>query len=458
MWGFSFNKQGASNNTFHPIPSNAIGTKIGSTEVPNTAEDIYNIVLGARIDNSLATGTYSNTFIVVASANPVPYKVKYDPNADSDQVSGMPGNNTSATTSTQTFALPSEEPKRSGYEFIGWCDKTTTEETGVDICQNGGHSYQASDTYTLKARDEDITFYAMWASNDHIMQNWKGCATATKNEQITLVDIRDNRPYYVAKLADNNCWMTENLDYDIVANTPLTSETTDLGYAEQEDITECGYECTDDRGNYKWIPDSATYTSKTLSNWTVGDTYLQQSYDPGNLCWSGNIDPRELGLKLNPADGEMVQTCDMHDKSHYHLGNYYSFGAAVAQNSTKYKQNNGDTYNTSVCPAGWRLPVLSGDASYKNLFDAAEQNNAPVTSGISGNIQVAPYYFTYTGYVGGSSGVAGFNDRGHYWTNMRNTQIISYNLRIRAGISTPGSQDTSGGVVHGFSVRCLARK
>ena len=46
--------------------------------------------------------------------------------------------------------------------------------------------------------------------------------------QAQLIDIRDDKIYYVAKLADENCWMTQNLDLDIDSNRTYTSADTDL--------------------------------------------------------------------------------------------------------------------------------------------------------------------------------------------------------------------------------------
>lgn len=49
-----------------------------------------------------------------------------------------------------------------------------------------------------------------------------------------LIDTRDGKLYWVAKLKDGNCWMTQNLDLDITANMialgNLNSSNTDLGY------------------------------------------------------------------------------------------------------------------------------------------------------------------------------------------------------------------------------------
>ena len=49
-----------------------------------------------------------------------------------------------------------------------------------------------------------------------------------ENSQTQLIDIRDNKLYWVAKLQDGHCWMTQNLDFNISSNITLNSNTTDL--------------------------------------------------------------------------------------------------------------------------------------------------------------------------------------------------------------------------------------
>ena len=69
------------------------------------------------------------------------------------------------------------------------------------------------------------SFYKMQDMNTGICES-----VANSNESTTarLVDIRDNKLYYVTKLDDGHCWMTQNLDLDLSHSTALTSETTDL--------------------------------------------------------------------------------------------------------------------------------------------------------------------------------------------------------------------------------------
>ena len=54
--------------------------------------------------------------------------------------------------------------------------------------------------------------------------------TATYETEEKLVDIRDNKLYYVSKLKDGHCWMTQNLDLEIDTTRTYTHNDTDLGW------------------------------------------------------------------------------------------------------------------------------------------------------------------------------------------------------------------------------------
>ena len=100
------------------------------------------------------------------------------------------------------------------------------------------------------------------------------CNSVSQNGEVTstqLVDIRDNKLYWVTKLKDGHCWMTQNLDFDIVADAQdptkmktLTSEDTDLtdhsltgAYSQAN-----GYSYDENTGITSWTPAS---TAKTIN-------------------------------------------------------------------------------------------------------------------------------------------------------------------------------------------------
>lgn len=54
------------------------------------------------------------------------------------------------------------------------------------------------------------------------------CEKTTVGTTKRLVDSRDGKRYWVAKLADNNCWMTQNLALDLSTDRPLTPSDSDV--------------------------------------------------------------------------------------------------------------------------------------------------------------------------------------------------------------------------------------
>ena len=199
-----------------------------------------------------------------------------------------------------------------------------------------------------------------------------------------LQDIRDGKYYWVGKLTDGNCWMTQNLDLDLSVGSALTSSTSNVSYS--------------------WTPRSNTATGSPR----FGNSDNGASYDPGDVYYESVGD------------------------SHYHVGNYYQWSAAVAGASGS---------NQSICPKGWTLPTV-GD--FMNLID----------SGLTGsNFMNPPYYLVRGGFVSGYSQPSG-GTAGYYWSS---TPHNSNGSRAHSMyffdnyISTASNEERS----TGRSVRCL---
>lgn len=468
-WGFAFEKGTSAGTTFQPGP-NGINKELskttgnGAETVKN--EDKYTFTLGAKVNNTIPTGIYSNTFVFMVTANTASYTITYDAGTAEGAATGLPST-TNGTTYNLTGQVAKEEPKYNKYVFMGWCDTTpTTDEEGIEIC-NDGNQYEPSGDYQIaKANGNNLKLTAMWGP---AMQNWDGCkllseSTTIQNNEITLVDSRDRKRYYVAKLADENCWMTENLDLDIDQNKTYTAADTDLGYASDDGQNGGG----NGNSTYTWHPDKSTYTTgdttwnRTRNNGSVslfgnGDT-IQQSYDPGDFCWNGIIEVK--GVSGTEWFNQHSVTCKKHQQvngsnPHYHIGNYYNYGAAVAQNDTSSKYNDGDHYDTSICPAGWQLPPISVNKSFQNLFEQAKAKGSEVSSGVTGNIQNAPYYFPYS-----SAWRSFFVDFGYSTTFRPNAVASSIDAYYLSSIGTGDirPQGNWGWRHDGFSVRCVSRQ
>lgn len=240
-----------------------------------------------------------------------------------------------------------------------------------------------------------------------------------------LVDIRDNKSYYVTKLADDNCWMTQNLDHNIttVANF-YTSENTDIPVSESP----------------------LTITNDPRWGQSEPYDYVPRYYDPGDVCWNGNFEPY----------ANVVPCTDANANRHYSLGNYYTWGAAAAINDLRDIELDEKDVGQSICPAGWMLPYgyYGDELSYPNLIDILK-----IEAGEEGNIQKSPVYFIYSGRLSATDTYytdLGYN--GQYWSNrgkVYDYEQSAYVLRFEKSgdLYTDALYDAG----NGLPVRCVAR-
>lgn len=414
----------AANSDFLPAPTTA-GDVMDQTSLANSTANIYTIAIGTRIDSSVKTGSYSNSYIVKLVANAIPYSITYNDGV----VSNMPSD-VSSTTPDSTVNISSDVPVRASYSFLGWCAGTVTNNDGTDSCSgtvynpNGGGTNL---TYTLDQTGGSnvLSLVAMWKKMTYMQDVATWGSTLSAGDEIIATDARDGKEYTVAKLADGNIWMTQNLDHDIgdIAGGTYTSADTDI--------------------SANWTPSTATYATGTTT-WN-NTTSAPESYDPGDLCWNGTLDSSWSTTLSNGT------TACGNDK-HYHIGNYYNWTAAVAMNdSSSYTTQNTDV-NQSICPAGWRLPIggttNTGSKSFQYLV-----NQLSLTSGTSGNIQSSPVYFVVGGYWYGSSPYVGSS--GYYWSSVAYSSGYAYYLvfDVDGHLDPQAYYDRN----RGYLVRCVAR-
>ncbi len=252
----------------------------------------------------------------------------------------------------------------------------------------------------------------------------------TLNQQYQLKDNRDEKEYYIAKLADGNVWMTQNLDHDIVT-TPgfYTYANTDIGHGATTDTSAI------------WTAVKATYDSAHIA-WVSSFT-TPESFNPGDVCWNGSFGDNNIS----------TGTVACGNDKHYHIGNYYNWPAAVAMNNSSDYMNTSIDVEQSICPAGWRLPIggtaNTGSGSFQYLSDQLN-----FTAGTSGNMQNAPAYFVYAGNFHNGT-VNGVGSWGGYWSEVSYDSDEGHSFYYsKSGELSPqihGASDVCG------SLRCLVR-
>ena len=283
-----------------------------------------------------------------------------------------------------------------------------------------------------------------------------------------LIDVRDDKVYWVAKLKDNNCWMTQNLDLDLSHEVALTSETSDIDpstYGTGVYTQANGYSI-DGNGVVSWLPSTidgegiqradtidmvwSSNTAATVPGWTndnnkpysadAGDRY-RYTDDSGNETVYTSFDACLTGTNNDKAGCQ-----------HTHLGNYYNWVAAVASNNTN--GYNSGTPTNSICPKNWDLPA---NGKYGTMLQAQKiwTTNANYNTDGYLKIRISPLYFIRSGSIYFNNALTYFGSSGFYRVSTISYEAHSYYLEFFAGGIGVNSVGRSND--YGFSVRCLAR-
>ena len=276
------------------------------------------------------------------------------------------------------------------------------------------------------------------------------CQASTENETKQLTDTRDGKKYWVTKLADGNCWMTQNLDLDLTNGKALTPEDSDVSSSwNPPRTTEQPGTITSANTNtetYSW--DLGMYVKSDPDGYSdyCGGSSIKGLADASctSAGWTNvsSMTPMEDGNATDVISGSTYN-------AHYLVGNLYQWNAATAgTGGTITSQDATD----SICPKGWQLPTSnnSNSGSFQALMTAygISSNSAGSTA-----ITQTPLYFNPSGYVrSGSLRSAGSN--GNYWSSTADSSTsFAYLLDFYSGYVAPSN---NGNRYVGFSVRCLA--
>lgn len=286
------------------------------------------------------------------------------------------------------------------------------------------------------------------------------CASVTMESPgntARLRDTRDGKYYWVAKLADGNCWMTQNLDLDLSGRT-LTSTDSDVSESWDFDdeggiwytlSTEGDY--IDDFAIQAWDLGEYVKTSPTATTSCTSYSDLSECTSQFTQITSG-MTPYTEAINEGKLPAENVAVSGNQYDAHFLAGNYYSWGAATAGTGNDIADV-GDA-SGSICPIGWRIPKGDGinteNDSFYNLLDYYSLTSSP-TSG-NNNIATSPLYFVRNGEVYPESCLDGVGSSGSYWSGRASSDMYAYYLSFTS--RQVGLSDRYRG--EGYSVRCVA--
>lgn len=241
-------------------------------------------------------------------------------------------------------------------------------------------------------------------------------------DEALVMDLRDGKSYWIAKLEDGKCWMTQNLDHNISTTGTYNDINTDLGWNGSTYPSELAWDSAtqtySNTPSVTWSPSSGT---TSLSSFSTSEIY-PRSVDTGNYYQLANL----AASNTNTCDYVNNSDCSAYFTTtrsswadlHYHVGNYYNIPAAAAINDANTIVDRdypgGASFSsaaqTSICPRGWRIAYAgfygydtNPATNFNDFYDLAKvynsgSNGVPLDNTNLGFV-LGPVYFVRAGYV-----------------------------------------------------------
>ena len=516
-WGYSTDDQ-----TYSAVPTNnsdpALLAAVDGSSVGSNAGGVITasipVYYAANVDTSIPAGSYSNrlAYSAVVDGGIITEATLTKIEIDGSEVDTMQPeveNTLTVTTNlmTNTYGTPRvylETTSPAGYQECGsvvvsrnksgymtiTCKVTPTQAaTGVTLhivpkgssddrfCTDGTYTPDTSDceagewkwgSLVIEAGDIVKPLPQNFEEIEYMQHMTPEiCVSANEGDTKQLIDKRDQKKYWVAKLADGNCWMTQNLDLDLNGRTltPADSDVSD-DWNFDTAVFEAG------GGWYTSAADGSDGSTgySAIQGWDLGE-YVKTSPTATTSCGNITTDlsacPSQFtqvtpsmtpytkdvnGGKL-PADNVAVSGNNY--DAHYLVGNYYSWPAATAGSGNEVSSS-GDATD-SICPANWRLPLSGGSntetGSFYYLLNQYSLTSSPTSS--NNNIATSPLYFVRSGFVYPSySRLDNAGNKGDYWSGRALSFASAYELDFFSSSVSPSNYSFR---CNGQSVRCVAK-
>ena len=469
--------------SYHSVPSTytrvayrTSGTDAGSSPTGSSVDTTYAAFIGPTQPAGTYVGKVKYTLVhpntntpkdapITCAAN----KICYSPNAN--DVEGTMG--VQSAGSNNTYTLLASNFSRKGYGFAGWSESQNAASDPT------AKIYGPQETITTgNLNSKGMSLYAVWVKSEGSIQDSSKVTavcnrltqaptdgTANISSVSALTDQRDDETYAIAKLADGNCWMIENLRLESTNSDNFT------GALAQ------GYGTSATYGDFGGLADaeSANFSNSTTANslYYSGTQEGTASIDIGTTNNPGYRMPRYNNTNTSARASDPTSN----STSMYSYGNYYTWHAAIAD-LTYNGTNNSSVTNTSLCPKGWRLPkggnktriTSNNDNEFWNLVVVGlnggtlpanyDSSSYPYYTGaaeagpVANALRAYPNNFLYSGTFDTSSAL-GRGSGGRYWSSTASSIVESYFLYLYSTTYVrPGTDDYY--KYNGQSTRCIA--
>ena len=411
----------------------------------------------------------NDTITLYAIWTPAPFSIAYDGNdATAGSMQSTDDNNITVALGYQdvilsdTIDLYAPNYKKDGYGFVGWSiDKDawthlTNDDTSDDPTIYGPNQTVTIDKYIVNALDEKtntVTLYAVWSpaekdlqGNPVYLQHWTGCSALTptnydvdtntlnvgNNTVTALTDNRDGNVYTIARLADGNCWMVENLRLDDTATITVSNTNNPL-------VVNGMVAIKNNNGN------TYSHLSSNSSSWCSDDWGSESCRGRSYLSTNNtNLGGSGMVASYNSSD---------YSSQWYSYGNYYNWYSATVGRG-KYDIGAGMTASGDICPIGWQLPYGGYDNKDTNGSFMHLNQQLGNTSSDGYNWLVFPNNFIRAGVFVENQSLSYRGELGAYWSSVH--MDSSFNASA-AWLNSSGTMWASGHTPdsRGGSVRCV---
>lgn len=262
---------------------------------------------------------------------------------------------------------------------------------------------------------------------------------------LEVYDSRDNTIYTIGKLADDRCWLLDNLALDPLANgVSITAANTN---ASTEAIT-------------NFLGGSA---SALHDGWSTDAVAVQGSTSvfDSPLYYAGSKELTRADI-TNPIDS-------LNEANDWKFGIYYNYCAAsmgtYCYTSGQGIDKDGSSaidVNQDICPAGWRMPTggpigtagttTEGGGEYENLYSHYSGGSGTGEGSKYANYRIALHLPLSGTFFNGST--QNHSNYGYFWSSTYSTNSNVYYLNLNAY-----SLYTQNDIVRSstYNVRCIAK-
>jgi len=408
-------------------------TKFAETDTYSSSTDNYTLYFAANVPGTKPSGTYQTTIIYTGTAidlEPIIPTVAIVPDIASTVSPTGNGTGTSGVLDNgPQFSLYAASGMNFGNDpsnitvSIGgrFCTNIVVNSVGTAITCSGPTSGMTAGEKKVLVNGLETTATVTYDSTNYptlqSLTGGSGTCSGTGATPVIYRDARDSQLYYVAKLADNKCWMLDNLKYKPNGDTSGTNQP---GFTAEQQVN---------TGTYLTVDGASNNTSPNLD--------IAKYFNPIIHPYCYNSIDKSL---------ENITKC----------GLFYNFYTATAGTAPQSSHFSGQNATGSICPANWRLPTGGPTTSDFGVLDIAGSGTGATTTPPSqANLDLwwptGIWRGVFSNYYNSSLTAQGSS--GSYWSSSTATNWTGFFLHFYSLNVYPGT--TNNARYLGMAVRCV---